>query len=82
MLDPLNEDKNKIKYAEVGPNSFFETMAFEAKKEGEFWDANTQVQINLDSPYNYKKVCDEIKANNGHIRVVEEIVGKLKKGEI
>ena len=82
MLDPMNKDENKIKYGEIGINRYFETMAFEAEKRGEFWDANVQKKINFDSPCNYKKVKDEIKANNGHIKIVKEIVDKLKKGEI
>jgi hypothetical protein len=82
MLDPMNEDKNKIKYGEIGYNRYFETMAFEAEKKGEFWDANVQTQINFDSPCNYKSVNDELKANDGHIKVVQEIVEKLKKGTI
>ena len=82
MLDPLNEDKNKIVYAEIMPNRYFETMAFHAKKTGEFWDADVLRQINFDSPWHWDKVTDEMKANNGHIVVVDEIIRKIKDGTI
>ena len=81
MLDPMNEDKNKIKYGKIGFNRYFETMAFEAKKKGKFWDANVQKEISFDSPCSWG-LKDELKANNGHIKVVEEIVNKLKKEKI
>ena len=81
MLDPMNEDKNKIKYGEIGIGRYFETMAFEAEKKGEFGDANVQKQISFDSPSSWG-LKEELKANNGHIKVVEEIVDKLKKSTI
>ena len=79
MLDPLNQDLNKIKYREIGINRHFETMAFHAKKDGKFWDADVHKQIHFDSPWNWK-LKDELKANDGHIKVVNEIVNKLKSG--
>ena len=79
MVDPLNQDQNKIVYAEIGTNKYFETMVFQAKKMGEFWDANVQKQIYFDSPCSWE-LKNELKANDGHIKVVDEIVNKFKKG--
>ena len=56
-------------------------MAFEAEKRGDFWDANVQKEISFDLPWSWG-VKDEIKANEGHIKIVEEIVDKLKKSTI
>jgi len=76
MLD----DRTK-KYDTIGCERYFETMAFEAKKEVIedviFWDADVSKQVNFDSPWCWSKVTDEMNAQNGHEKVVEEICDKL-----
>jgi len=78
MIDPLNKDQYKIKYSEIGCDRYFETMAFHA--DGEFSDANVQQQVYFKSPWSWG-LKDEMKANDGHIKVVDEIVSKLLLGE-
>lgn len=65
----------------IGFNRYYETLAFLAYKNAEFWDADVSKQVDFDSEWSYSKLGDEWKANKGHWKVVEEIVGKLEDGE-
>ncbi|MFC1453856.1 hypothetical protein ACFLQL_01615 [Verrucomicrobiota bacterium] len=80
MQDPMNKDANKVVFAEIGMDRYFETMAFHAKKNGTFWDANVQRQIYFDLPWSWG-LKDEAKANAGHIKIVEEMAFRLLTGE-
>jgi len=68
-------------YETIGCNRHFETMAFHATKDGEFWDADVERQICFDSNWAWESVEDEWKANKGHFAVVEELSKKLKSGQ-
>lgn len=83
LPDPL-EKKNtgKIVFREVGCKRHFETMAFWAMKNGDFWDMDVKRQINFESEWAYGSVEDELKANDGHYAVVEELKQKLLDGEL
>ena len=70
-----NNDEDKI--LEIGYNRYFETMAFYAKKEHEYWEGNVKEIYNFDSEWSWGK-DGESQANTGHIKVVEEIRCKLE----
>jgi len=68
------------KYETIGYDRYFETMAFHAEKEGDFWDADVMREINFESEWAWNSLEDEWKANKGHIAVVEEIRNGLIDG--
>ena len=70
------------KFMEIGCNRHYETMAFHASKNGEFWDADTSRQVYFDSDWAWSDINDEWKANKGHLKVIHEIVTKLEAGEL
>lgn len=78
MEDPLDKDG----FREIGFNRHYETMAFIALRNGDFWDADVKQQVYFDSPWSWPSIEDEWAANKGHIAVVEEIAGKLERGEL
>jgi hypothetical protein len=75
----MEEINGNRKIRELGFNRYFETMAFHAKKEGEFWEADVAKEISFESPWSYGK-DEEWKANKGHWDVVDEICKGLKGG--
>lgn len=76
MRDRLDEG-----FQQIGHNRHFETMAFHAKENEEFWDADVQREVFFDSQWAWEKPEDEWAANKGHWAVVEEIKRKLGAGE-
>jgi len=76
MEDPLDGRK----FSEVGAYRHFETMAFHAKFEGGFWDADVSREVQFNSRWSYASIEDEQAANDGHYKVVEEICQKLESG--
>ena len=65
------------KYTEyVGLNRHYETMAFYALKGDKYNDADVSREIEFDSEWQLKEL-DDIKANNMHEKVVEELTEKL-----
>jgi hypothetical protein len=68
-------------FEKIGHDRYFETMAFHAYKNDEFWDADVERQIAFNSPWSYSNLSDEWAANKGHWVVVEEIVSKLESGQ-
>ena len=82
MVDIHKTDANgKCVFDAIGHDRHYETMAFYAKYDGEFWDADVSRQINFGSPWRWPKLADELKAQAGHEKVVAEIVGKMERGE-
>ncbi len=72
---------------EIGYNRHYETMVFRAKKEGSYVEADVSHQIELEgkwclriTPENQEGV-DNL-ANEMHEQDVEEIAGKLERGEL
>lgn len=65
----------------VGRNRYYETMAFEAKQDGIYWDADTEKQIDFDSPWaiSHCGYDSEFLANEMHEKVVLELSEKIKK---
>ena len=82
-VDRLAQNKTgKQRFTQIGIDRHFETMAFHAQYDGKFWDMDVKKQIYFDSPWAYSSIEDELKANDGHYKVVEEIKQKLLKGEL
>ena len=70
------------KYTEyVGLNRYYETMAFYALKGDKYNDADVSREIRFESKWALKEL-DDIKANNMHEKVVEEITEKLLNNAI
>lgn len=66
---------------------FYETMAFEAKKDGPYLEIDTGKEISFESEWSicaddYKKLPKDVdnKANEMHEGVVNEISKKMEKG--
>lgn len=66
-----------------GLNRYHETMAFRAKKEGIYWDADVSKQIHFDSPWAVRELnaTSDQTANDMHEAVVAEIMERIRKGE-
>ena len=75
-LSPLKKEFDTIGY-----NRHYETMAFHAVKDGEFWDADVGREVSFESEWAWPQIDDEWRANKGHIAVVEEIKQKMISGE-
>lgn len=80
-----------IESAEIEPIGFdryYETMAFKAKKSGDYWDADVTTEIPFESEWaiggkelhSHRNKIDNI-ADEMHDNVVEEIVNQIKNGE-
>ncbi len=65
----------------LGPDRFFETMAFHAWKNGKFWDADIARQLRLDSPFNLDSEDVEDQADAMHEAIVAEISSKMLSGK-
>lgn len=79
--DKYSLDKNKYGFTTIGYRRYYETMAFEAEKNGIYWDANVLKDIDFKSNWALNK-CDfnsDQKANDMHDKVVEELIEKIKK---
>ena len=65
----------------VGHNRYYETMAFKAKQDGIYWDADTSNPIDFDSEWAIHDCADdsEFRANEMHDKVVAELSEKIKK---
>ena len=78
---------NKIE--PIGHKRYYETMAFYAKKDGPYWEANVSDQIYFDSNWSLcfdspDCVPDDIDnlADQMHETVVSELIGKMDIGII
>ena len=71
------KDENKIET--VGYERYYETMAFKAKFEDPYWEADVENQIEFESPWslNEKERESDHKANKMHDLVVAEISAKM-----
>lgn len=78
--DKYSIDKNENGFTTIGLGRYYETMAFEAQKDGIYWDANVRERIDFDSNWALDE-CNfnsDQKANEMHDKVVEELIEKLK----
>jgi len=79
MLDSLREGK----WVEIGLDRYVETMAFHAKWDGHYWDANVTREIYFDSKWAISTidVTADARANAMHEAVVDELTAKLEVGD-
>lgn len=73
-------DKNENGFTTIGLGRYYETMAFEAQKNGIYWDANVERQIDFDSDWCIDD-CNfntDQQANDMHDNVVRELIVKIK----
>lgn len=68
----------------VGLDRMYETMAFHAKREGPYWEADVQRDVQFNSPWslNEAKHESDLKMDKQHERVVAEISRKMAAGKI
>lgn len=79
-----SESSGKEKIETIGSNRYYETMAFYAHKDGPYWEADVQKQIDFEADWGiWDKVeaDSDLKADDMHEKVVKEIVAKLESGE-
>ena len=77
MEDPFSSDK----FAPIGFERHFETMAFHAKHDGRYWDADVQRQVSFRSSWSIEDCNADDRANDMHEDVVAEIAERLEAGE-
>lgn len=65
---------------EIGRGRYYETMAFRAIRKNGYWDADISRTVNFSSEWQYSNKYDENAVNDGHIKVVNEIVNGLESG--
>ncbi len=72
-------NKNDKHEHEIGARRFYETMAFEAKKEGVYWEANIGVEVPFTSNWALSELEQEsdLAADEMHEAVVREIATDL-----
>jgi len=70
MPNPLGEG-----FTTIGLNRHYETMAFRAKKDGAYWDADVTKEVSFESNWRVEKISDDSdnKANEMHDAVVKEL---------
>ena len=72
---------NAPKFETIGCDRHFETMAFHAKYDGRYWDANVSQQIDFESEWAIAELDADDKANDMHEAVVAEITSRLLDNE-
>ena len=71
------------KYTEIGPNRYYETMAFHSDpRDTRYHDISVDREVSFDSPWAISKLDADDKANEIHEQVVKELTLKLANGEI
>lgn len=82
LQEKLPFDDLEDKFEHVGPDRYFETMAFYAKDDDpRYYDADVTRRFNFKSPWRIDEIDADDKANDMHETVVTEIMEKLRKGE-
>jgi len=77
----LMEDPHGDGFEEIGYNRHFEAMAFYAKYDGRYWDADVHGQISFDAPWAIEEIDADDRANDMHEAVLVEFIKKLTNGE-
>ncbi len=72
-------DKDKYEH-QIGINRFYETMAFEAMKQGVYWEANVGKEVEFKSSWSLNELKQEtdLKADKMHDAVVKELSKKIQ----
>lgn len=73
---------NEISFEQVGHNRYYETMAFHSDPDDtRYHDADVSRQVYFESPWSIDHLDADDEANAMHEAVVQEIAGRLLKGE-
>ena len=64
----------------IGADRYSETMAFKAKKEGIYWEADVRKPVDFDSQWQSSITQDDNKLNDMHEAVVTELILKIMRG--
>ena len=65
---------------EIAPDRYYETVAFFAKWDGTYWDADVSREVRFDSMRSIGEDGNDNDANDMHEHVVEEIAGRMERG--
>lgn len=68
---------NKPVFEKIGYERNFETMAFKAKHDGRYWDADVTRQVEFESPWCIEELNSDDRANDMHEKVVDELCSKI-----
>jgi len=66
----------------IGADRYAETMAFKAKKEGIYWEADVRKPVDFDSRWESSITDDDNKLNDMHEAVVTELLLKIMRGSL
>ena len=66
----------------IGADRYAETMAFKAKKEGIYWEADVRKPVDFDSQWESSITDDDNKLNDMHESVVNELLLKIMRGSL
>jgi hypothetical protein len=68
----------------IGHEHYYETMAFGARFDAPFWDADVTRQVNFEAPWSVNHSRDEadVEANANHEAVVAELTRRMRRGEM
>lgn len=83
MVAPMRESTG-TGFHKIGLNRFYETMAFVAKLDGIYWDADVTKGVGFESKWAVRDISptSDQEANDMHESVVEEISQKLIAGSL
>ena len=70
------------RFEKIGFEHYFETMVFHAEFDGEFWDANVEREIYLDTKCTINDLDGENQANQMHYDAEEEVCKRILDGEL
>ena len=65
---------------EIGCDRYHETMAFWAKQEGVYWEADVSKEVSIGCRCGLGKDVDDLQVNKMHETVVKELSKKLSTG--
>ncbi len=68
-------------FSTIGIDRYFETMAFHAKHDGRYWDADVKRPVGFNAPRVINKIDADDRANDMHEAVVTEIMGRMLNKE-
>jgi hypothetical protein len=70
------------KLEKIGADRYAETMAFKAKKDGIYWEADATKPVYFDSQWESSITDDDNKLNEMHESVVSELLLKIMRGTL
>ena len=74
--------KDEHTFDQIGCDRHFETMAFHAKWDNRYWDADVRRQVYFESEWAIAEPDADDRANDMHEAVVSEITRHMENGEL